>query len=71
MIIFALLRASIIQIMAIIEIQTKKDYEEALKRLEVIWGAKQGTPEDEELDVLATLIEKYEEEHFPIEDVKG
>ena len=57
--------------MAIIEIQTKKDYEEALKRLEVIWGAKQGTPEDEELDVLATLIEKYEEEHFPIEDVKG
>jgi HTH-type transcriptional regulator/antitoxin HigA len=56
--------------MAIVEIKTKKDYEKALKRLEVIWGAKEGTTEDEELDLLADLIDKYEEEHFPIEELK-
>ena len=48
-------------------IRTKKDYSDALKRLEVVWGAKPGTPEDDELDILATLIDKYEEIHFPIE----
>jgi HTH-type transcriptional regulator/antitoxin HigA len=56
--------------MAIVDIKTKKDYEEALKRLTVIWGAKEGTPEDDELEQLATLIEKYEELHFPIEEPK-
>ena len=48
-------------------IRTKKDYTDALKRMEVLWGAKAGTPEDDELDILATLIDKYEEIHFPIE----
>jgi HTH-type transcriptional regulator/antitoxin HigA len=48
-------------------IKTKEDCQEALKRIEEIWGAKQGTPEDNELDLLATLIDKYEEVHFPID----
>jgi HTH-type transcriptional regulator/antitoxin HigA len=48
-------------------IHTKKDYEQALKRIEKIWGAKSGTPQGDELDILATLVDKYEEEHFPIE----
>ena len=56
--------------MPIIEIKTKEDYEQALKRIEEIWGAKQGTPEEDELDLLATLIDKYEEEHFPIGNEK-
>lgn len=48
-------------------IKTKKDYEHALKRLEVIFDARPGTKEGDELDILALLIEKYEQEHFPIE----
>lgn len=48
-------------------IRTKKDYENALKRMKVLWGAKSGTPRGDELDVLATLVDKYEEVHFPIE----
>ncbi|MDQ3111998.1 MAG: helix-turn-helix domain-containing protein [Bacteroidota bacterium] len=53
--------------MTIKPIHTKKDYEQALKRMEKIWGAKGGTPEGDELDILATLVDKYEEVHFPIE----
>ncbi|MEO5645723.1 MAG: transcriptional regulator [Bacteroidia bacterium] len=53
--------------MTIKPIHTKKDYEHTLKRMEKIWGAKGGTPEGDELDILATLVDKYEEEHFPIE----
>lgn len=48
-------------------IKTKKDYEQALKRMEVIWGAKSGTAQGDELDVLATLIDSYEKINFPIE----
>lgn len=48
-------------------IKTKKDYEKALKRLEVIFDARQGSKEGDELEVLSILIEKYENERFPIE----
>jgi len=48
-------------------IKTKKDYSNAMKRMEILWGAKLGTAEGDELDILATLIDKYEETHFPIE----
>ncbi|MDP2410523.1 MAG: helix-turn-helix domain-containing protein [Pseudolabrys sp.] len=48
-------------------IRTKADYEAALGELELLWGAKSGTPKGDRLDVLATLIEVYEARHFPIE----
>ncbi len=48
-------------------IKTKKDYIEAMKRMEELWGSPLGTPKGDELDILATLVERYEEEHFPIE----
>jgi HTH-type transcriptional regulator/antitoxin HigA len=48
-------------------IRTKRDYKEAVKRMEALWGAKSGTSEGDELDVLATLVDNYEELHFPIE----
>lgn len=48
-------------------IKTKKDYEKALARLEVIFDAHPGTKEGDELEVLSLLIENYEKEHFPIE----
>jgi HTH-type transcriptional regulator / antitoxin HigA len=54
---------------AILEIQvltTENDYKNAVKRLEHICDAPIGTPEADEADALATLIEAYEERHFPI-----
>jgi HTH-type transcriptional regulator/antitoxin HigA len=48
-------------------IKTKRDYDNALKRMEILWGAKSGTPEGDELDILATLVDNYELVHFPIE----
>jgi HTH-type transcriptional regulator / antitoxin HigA len=48
-------------------IRTKRDYEVALKEAERLWGAKVGTPEGDRLDVLATLIDAYEAEHYPMD----
>ncbi len=48
-------------------IKTEKDYQKALKRLEIIFDAKPNTKEGDELDLLGFLIEKYEEEHYPID----
>ena len=47
-------------------IKTKKDYEQALERLEKIFDAKKGTPKGDELEILGMLIDKYEMEKFPI-----
>src|SRR5436309_10354368 len=57
-------------------IRTKRDYEVALKKVERLWGAKDGTPDGDRLDVLATLIDAYEAERYrmdppdPIEAIK-
>ena len=48
-------------------IRTRKDYQQALDRLEVIFDAKKGTKEGDELEILGILIEQYENEHFPID----
>lgn len=47
-------------------IRTKKDYEQALSRLEVIFDSKKGTDKGDELEILGMLIENYENEKFPI-----
>ena len=48
-------------------IKTEQDYDLALERLEIIFDAEPNTEEGDELEILSILIEKYEEEHFPIE----
>jgi len=48
-------------------IKNKKEYGKALKRMEELWDAKPKSKDGEELDVLATLIEKYETEQYNIE----
>ena len=53
--------------MQIKPIKTEQDYNQALERLEVIFDAKKGTKEGDELEVLGILIEKYEDVHFPID----
>jgi len=53
--------------MSIKPIRTEKEYNAALARVDELWGARQRTPEGDELEVWVTLIEKYEAEHHPIE----
>ena len=48
-------------------IRTKRDYESALKEVERLWGAKAGTSEGDRLDVLATLVDAYEAERYPMD----
>jgi HTH-type transcriptional regulator / antitoxin HigA len=48
-------------------IRSKRDYEAALNDAERLWGAKAGTPDGDRLDVLATLIDAYENEHYPMD----
>ena len=48
-------------------IRTKRDYEAALKEIERLWGAKAGTSDGDRLDVLATLVDAYEAEHYPMD----
>ena len=47
-------------------IKTEEDYQKALKRMEKLFDAPINTPEGDEAEILAILIEKYEEEHYPI-----
>jgi HTH-type transcriptional regulator / antitoxin HigA len=48
-------------------IRTESDYEKALAEVERLWGARAGTPEGDRLDVVATLIDVYETEHYPMD----
>lgn len=52
--------------MDISPIRNEKDYKKALERLEVIFDAKQGTKDGDELEILAILIDNYENENFPV-----
>jgi HTH-type transcriptional regulator / antitoxin HigA len=48
-------------------IRTKIGYAAALGEIERLRGARLGTPAGDRLDVLATLIDAYEAEHFPLD----
>jgi HTH-type transcriptional regulator / antitoxin HigA len=48
-------------------IRSELDYEEALAQVETLWGAPSGTLEGDRLEVLATLIDAYEAEHYPMD----
>jgi HTH-type transcriptional regulator/antitoxin HigA len=47
-------------------IRTEADYDAALKEIDRLWGSPYGSPEGDKLDVLVTLVEAYEEKHYPI-----
>jgi len=53
--------------MKIRPIKTADDYRRALRRIEELMEARPDSEAGTELDVLATLVEAYEEKHFPIE----
>jgi len=48
-------------------IRGEADYERALRRVEELWNSPEGSAESDELDIHATLIAAYEQEHHPIE----
>ena len=52
--------------MEIRPIKTEQDYQDAIRRIEELWGAKKDTPQWDELDLLVTLVEAYEMKHYPI-----
>jgi HTH-type transcriptional regulator / antitoxin HigA len=51
-------------------IRTERDYEAALVRIECLMMAQANTPEADELEVLATLVERYEDIHYPIAAIR-
>ena len=53
--------------MQIRPIKTKADHRAALKEIERLMDAKPGTPAGDRLEVLTTLVDRYESEHEPIE----
>jgi HTH-type transcriptional regulator/antitoxin HigA len=48
-------------------IRTKADYKKACAEVERLWGARRGTTKGDRLDVLATLLDTYEAEHYPMD----
>lgn len=52
--------------MKIKAIKTQRDYNQALKRLEDIFHAEIDSIEGDEAEVLSILIEKFEDENYPI-----
>jgi HTH-type transcriptional regulator/antitoxin HigA len=48
-------------------IKTDADYRAALKEIEMLMVAEPDTPEGEKLDVLVTLVEAYEQKHYPLD----
>lgn len=52
--------------MTIKPIKTRKDYQQALLRLEQIFDAKRGSAEGDELELLGILIDTYEKNQYPI-----
>ena len=48
-------------------LKTEADYQAALVRMEAIFDAKIGTPESDEADILALMIDDFENKHYPIE----
>ena len=48
-------------------LKTEEDYILALKRLEVIFDAPEDSKDGDEAELLTILIEKYENENYPID----
>ena len=54
--------------MEIKPIRSDADHTNALREIEALWGADDGTPAGDRLDVLATLVEAYEDRRWPLEE---
>jgi HTH-type transcriptional regulator / antitoxin HigA len=52
--------------MSIRPIRTEADYQAVLSEIEYLFDAPQDTPEADRLEVLTTLVEAYEAQHYPV-----
>lgn len=50
-------------------ILTDEDNERAIKRIDAIWDAEEGTPEYYELDILSLLVSEYEKKQYPLAEI--
>jgi HTH-type transcriptional regulator/antitoxin HigA len=48
-------------------IKTEKEYQQALKQLDLIFDAKKGTKEGDQLELLSLLIDNFEKEKYPVD----
>ena len=48
-------------------IHNEDDYKATLEAIEMLMMAEPGTPDGERLDVLVTLVEAWEREHYPMD----
>lgn len=55
--------------MEIHPIRNDEDHAAAIREIERLWGAAEGTEEGDKLDILATLVEKYEDGRWPSIDI--
>ena len=53
--------------MIIRPIRTEADHDEALREIDRLMGATSGSPASDKLEILVTLVEQYESEHWTIE----
>jgi len=50
-------------------IKDEASHKAALQEIDRLWGAKEGSPEGDRLDVLMTLVDAYERMQWPLEDI--
>ena len=48
-------------------IKTRRDHQWALREIQQLWNAPAGSREEDRLEILATLVAAYEDEHFPMD----
>ncbi len=48
-------------------IKNETDYKKAMAEIDRVFDAKPNTPESDDLDTLVTLVEKYEDMHYPMD----
>jgi HTH-type transcriptional regulator/antitoxin HigA len=47
-------------------IRNEEDYESALQEIDRLWDVEAGTPESDILEILVTLVEAYEKQHYDL-----
>lgn len=50
-------------------IRTDEDHKAALAAMELLWNAEPGSPDYDRLDLLATLVEAYENKRWPLDNL--
>jgi len=58
-----------VNIMDIRPVRTDAEHEAALREIEALWGAAEGSVEGDRLDVIATLVEAYEDQRWPLDEI--